>query len=518
MALEFCLACLLIFGLTYGQSIIQTMASERVARDLRRKIAEKISWMESYSLQQANPSRLLTNLTSDVDAVKLFVSQAIVSLASSLFIILGVSVLMILINWRLALAVLAIIPIIGGTFFFVLSKVRPLFRKSREIIDWLNRVISESVLGAAIVRVLNAQQPEYQKFLAANANARDVGLTIMRQFAGLIPVIGFTANLAAVTILALGGHYVINSSMTLGDFAAFNSYVVMLIFPIIIIGFMSGIMAQASAAFSRILPILESPKPAPRGNLNETIQGNISLQDVSLRFGEKAVLSHISFTLRAGTKTAILGPTAAGKTQLLYLLTGLLEPDSGQVLYDGRPLSGYDPQCFHSQVGFVFQDSIIFNTSLRENIAFSEQVSEEAITVAVQTAELSEFIQSLPDQLSTVVSERGASLSGGQKQRIMLARALSLNPRVLLLDDFTSRVDARTEEQILRQVERNYPGITLVSVTQQIAPVEHYDEIILLMESELIARGTHTELMENCPEYVQIYQSQRSTSHYELQP
>jgi ATP-binding cassette subfamily B protein len=168
-------------------------------------------------------------------------------------------------------------------------------------------------------------------------------------------------------------------------------------------------------------------------------------------------------------------------------------------------------------VGFVFQDSIIFNLSLRENIAFNDAVTHESLEKAIETAELRSFINVLPNSLDTMVSERGTSLSGGQKQRIMLARALAVNPRILLLDDFTARVDKRTERKIMENVTANYPGITLISVTQKIASVEHYEQIILLMESEIIGRGTHSELMRTCPEYVQIYNSQRSTSHYDLQ-
>jgi ATP-binding cassette subfamily B protein len=203
---------------------------------------------------------------------------------------------------------------------------------------------------------------------------------------------------------------------------------------------------------------------------------------------------------------------------LLYLLTNLVKPTAGTITYDGRDINEYQKEALHQQVGLVFQDSIIFNISLRENIAFNETVTDAAMDKAIETAALKDFVASLPDKLNTIVSERGSSLSGGQKQRIMLARALAIQPKILLLDDFTARVDKNTEQQILENVARNYPGITLLSVTQKIADVEQYDQIILLMEGELVAKGTHPELMQTCPEYVQIYQSQRSTSHYELQP
>jgi len=221
-------------------------------------------------------------------------------------------------------------------------------------------------------------------------------------------------------------------------------------------------------------------------------------------------------SVRSGSKIAIIGPTAAGKTQLLYLLTGLINATEGTVEFDGKGIASYNSEAFHRQVGFVFQDSIIFNMSIRENIAFSDTVTDESLQKAIDTAELADFINGLPDKLNTIVSERGASLSGGQKQRIMLARALAVNPKVLLLDDFTARVDTGTEQKILANVQRNYPGTTLISVTQKIAAIEHYDKIVVLMDGEIVAEGTHNELMANSPEYVQIFNSQQSTSNYEL--
>ncbi len=517
IAAEFLSASLIIFIFSYLQSIVQTFTSERVAKDLREKLSDKIS-AESYDfIQEANPSKLLTNLTSDIDSVKMFVSQAVASIVSSLFLILGTTVLLLTIDWKLALTVIAIIPIIGGTFFIVLKKVRVLFKRAREIIDRLNKVINESILGAAIIRVINSQQIEYVKFLDSSTEAKSLGISIVKLFAVLIPVITFSSNLALIAVLALGGHFVITGSMTLGNFAAFNSYISILVFPIIIIGFMSNIIAQASVSYQRIELILNSPDKIETGTIEETLNGNIKLENVNVFYNDKPVLKDISIEIEGGSRTAIIGPTAAGKTQLLYLLTGLIKPDSGVVKFDGRNINDYVKESFHKQVGIVFQDSILFNISLRENIAFNNSVSDDAIERAIETAELKEYIRTLPDKLDTIVSERGTSLSGGQKQRIMLARALALEPKILLLDDFTARVDYQTEQKIISNVMNNYKGITLISITQKIAPVENFDQVILLMEGEVISSGRHERLLEECPEYIQIYNSQRSTSRYELQ-
>jgi ATP-binding cassette, subfamily B, bacterial len=513
---EFLVAGIGIFVFTLLQAILQTLTAERVAKDLRNKLADNLSRQRYSFILKSNPAKLLTNMTSDMDSVKMFVSQAFVTIISSLFVIIGASVLLIMINWQLALAVLLIVPIIAGAFFIVFRKVRVIFRKSREVIDSINRVINESILGSALIRVLNSQLPESRKFLEKNIESRDLGLSIVRLFSILVPIIMFVSNLAVVTILALGGHYVVIGSLTLGNFAAFNSYLVMLIFPVMMIGFMSNIIASATASYGRIRKILDEPAPSETGTVRSEIKGDIELKNVSLSYGEKPVLKNISLSVKAGSKTAIIGPTAGGKTQLLFILINLIPPDSGTVQFDGVAIGDYSMEAFHKQIGFVFQDSVIFNMSLRENIAFNEKVTDESLRKAIETAELSDFIESLPEKLDTVVSERGTSLSGGQKQRIMLARALALNPGILLLDDFTSRVDRKTENRILCNIQNNYPDLTLLSVTQKIEPVRHFDQIILLMEGEIIASGKHQDLKESSPEYIQIYSSQRSTHHYEL--
>jgi ATP-binding cassette subfamily B protein len=514
---EFLGAVGIIFFFTMLQTLVQTYASEKVGFDLRAKLSDKISRQSYAFIQEANPSKLLTNLTSDMDSVKMFVSHGVSSIVSSAVMIIGTSVFLLFINWRLALPVLLVIPLVGITFFIILKKVRALFVRSREVIDWLNRVINESILGAAIIRVINSQQLEYRKFLNASAEARDIGISIVTLFATLIPLINFFGNLATLTILVLGGHLVILGNMSLGDFAAFTSYVSILIFPIIVIGFISNMIAQASASYERIESVLKAPETADTGRVDKPLNGDIEIKNVSVFYEGKPALKNVSFSVKQGSRTAIIGPTAAGKSQLLYLFTSLIQPDEGTVEFDGINIKEFSKDIFHRQVGFVFQDSVMFNMSLRENIAFSDAVTDESLQKAIETAELKDFIETLPRKMDTLVSERGTSLSGGQKQRIMLARALALNPKILLLDDFTARVDQQTEQKILKNVRKNYPDLTLISVTQKISPVKDFDQILLLMEGELIAAGKHNELRATSPEYVQIYESQKSTSHYELQ-
>lgn len=382
--------------------------------------------------------------------------------------------------------------------------------------DWLNKVINESILAAALIRVLNAQFTEANKFIDASGEARNLGLSIVRLFSMLIPIIVFTASLAQLAVLGIGGHYIILGNMTLGEFAAFNSYIAILIFPILIIGFTSSIIARAAASYQRIQHILDEDISEEKGTVTSPITGSMTVKDVSLKYDEDPILKNISFHVEAGSRTAIIGPTAAGKTQLLNLIMGLLQPTEGKILFDGVMNTDYRQDLLLRQIGIVFQDSIIFNLDVKENIAFNKDVTEKELEKAIETSELKNFIDQLPERLDTMVSERGSSLSGGQKQRIMLARALAINPTLLLLDDFTARVDTLTEIRISQNLEKHYPNITLISVTQKIDPVKDYDKIILLMEGEIIAKGTHEELITTCPEYVQIYKSQQSTMDVEV--
>jgi len=499
VVIEFFIVSTLIFIFTYFQNITQVYTSEIVAKDLRNKLIKKISLQDYDYVQNTTPSKLLTNLTSDIDSIKMFVSQAITSIISSIFLIIWATVLLLLIDWKLALAVLSIVPIIGIAFTIVLSKVRKLFTVSQETIDWLNRIINESILGSSLIRLLNSQTFEYKKFLEANEKSKEIWLQILWFFATLIPFIIFISNLAILIILLLWWHFVILGEMSLWDFAAFNWYLSILIFPIIIIWFMSWVIAQASASYNRISQVFNVEEKQEKWEYKSILKWEISAENISLKFNEKYILKDISFKIKPNTKNAIIWPTAAWKTQLLYILTWLIEPSSWITKYDWIDIHGYNKQSLHEQVGLVFQDSYLFNLTLRENIAFSNIVTDEDLKKAIDTAELRDFVDQLPNKMDTIISERWTSLSWWQKQRIMLARALAINPKILILDDFTARLDINTEKKILENVINNYPNITL------------------LMEWEILAVWIHDELINKSLEYIQIYNSQLSTnSNYEL--
>ena len=516
IVIEFSTVSIGVFVLGYLQSILQTYVSEKVAKDLRTKLIEKISKKEYSFIQKISSSKILTNLTADVDSVKIFISQAISSMVSSVFLIFGVGIILFLMDWKLALSIIGVVPITITIFFLIFGKIKRLFKKAQEAIDWLNKVINESILGSAIIRLLNGQQQEYLKFLEANKEAKDIGLSIVKLFASLIPFMGFMVNIATLVILVFGGHFVVLGHMSIGDFSAFNNYLLILIFPVVMLGFISNMIAQAGASYSRICEILDSEDILQWGAKEFDFSDNIELNNISLRIDNKEILKNISFKINKNSKTAIIGPTAAGKTQLFYLLSGLIRPTGGEIRYDGISVYDYNKASFYKQIGFVFQDSIIFNITVRENIAFSNNINEQDLYKAIDTAELKDFIDSLENKLDTVITERGSNLSGGQKQRITLARALAINPKILFLDDFTARIDNKTEQKILENIKKNYPNITLISITQKISPIKDYDQIILLMEGDILMIGKHEDLLAKSSEYVQIYNSQKSINNYEL--
>jgi len=500
----------LVLGLL--QTIIGNITAEKIAAELRRQVIEKVSRQTFNYVNQVTTARLLTNLTVDVDAVKNFINQGLVIAFAAVVQLVGSAILLLTINWKLAIPVLISIPILVVAFGFIFKNIQKYFSMAQVVIDKLNRVINESIVGSALVRVLRAQRSENIKFQAASQEAKVIGEKIITGFAGLVPIINIVVNASFLVVLGYGGLQIIDQTLSAGDFAAFFSYIFIFIGPVILIGFLASSVQRAFVTYTRIKEVIDAEEPKNLGTIRKELKGEIELKKVSLTIGAKSILDDISFKIKAKTRVGIIGPTAAGKTQIFYLITGLIAPTSGEIDLDGTPVNKYDADSLYSQVGMVFQDSMIFNSSIRDNVGFRGEVPEEQIWKAIETAELKTFVESLPEKLDTLISERGASLSGGQKQRLTLARALALNPKVLLLDDFTARVDINTERKILDNLSKNYPNITIIAITQKIESVKDFDNVILIMEGELIATGTHTEMLAKSLEYQQIFNSQRQAA------
>ena len=510
--IEFVIILGLIFAISSVQVYFSTYISEKVAFDLRLKLAAKLARQNYKFLNEIGSDRLLTNITSDVDAVKTVISQAVPIMFSSVVMIIGSIVLMFAINWRLALPVLLIVVLMFVSFRVVFGKAGSLFRASQEVLDRLNKVINESIIASALIRVVYGQYEEVKKFAVVSNDARAVNTKIVDTFATLIPLITFFSNLAVLCVLGFGGAQVIGNTLSIGEFMAFYNYISLLVMPVVILGFVSNIAIRAMASFGRIEVVLNSHVHKAGELMPKDFRGEIEFRDVSLEIKGKTVLSKINFTLKAGEKTALIGPTGAGKTLIIYLMAGLIAPTEGQIYLDGHKLEIFDPEYLHKNIALVFQDNIIFNASIEENIAFQKNIPADEMEKIIHAAALDGFIAEQKDGLQSKISERGASLSGGQKQRLSLARALSLHPRLILLDDFTARVDWKTEKTIFERMAKTYPDTAIFAVAQKIDSVKHYEHLILLMEGELLDQGTHQELLHRCFEYQQIYSSQKTTN------
>lgn len=492
--------------------------SEKIALDLRNKLIKKISRQSFQYIDESTPGQLQTIFTSDVEAVKAIIVQGFVTLFAAMLTLVGAVIFLLNTNLRLALYTITIIPLLVAAFAVIFGSIGKLFQAAQENIQSIYANINETITGSALIRVLHGGFEEVKKFKVINEKAREIGFSIVKGFALLVPIVVLLANIANLIIIWFGGNQVIDGTMTLGDFSAFLSYSALFIWPIFVLGFVGPSISRGFVSLKRINGVIDSPIRDELGTYEGDIQGDIEFKNVSLTYktedgSEKTVLKNISFKIDAKTKNAIVGPTAAGKSQLFYLMSGLIQPTEGEILIDNRPLTDYKISSLLKHIGLVFQDSILFNTTFRENVAFTTEAenNREIFNKAIQTAELTELVKELPDGLDTIVSERGTSLSGGQKQRLMLARALAVNPQILLLDDFTARVDQNTESLILSNVSKNFPDVTLVSITQKVEPIKNYEQIIVLMEGEIVGTGTHEQLLKESFEYKQIFESQMST-------
>ncbi len=506
------------------QFIISTYASEKIGREYRQKIISALQGQSLRYVRETTAARLITTLTSDVDAVKNLVASGIVSILTAIVTLIGAVIFLLSINWKLALITLSVIPVLMFVFSMIMGKAGKLFGMSQINLDRINKTINESIISAPLIRVLNARNAESKKFEEVNKASTDIARGIVRVFASLIPIVVILSNVAILLVLWFGGKQVIGGTLSIGQMSAFFSYTSVFIYPFFILSFASTFISRANVSLKRIQEVLEAKGSVAveGGNHQAQLKGGIVFDNVTLSYSDKIILKDISFEIKPGTKTAIVGPTGAGKTELFYLVAGLTDPTMGKVLVDGVPTSDWNQSSLLSQIGLVFQDSVIFNTTLRENVVLNDEKrkvhtkdvkNEDQLTKALNTSELEDLVASLPQGIETIISERGTTLSGGQKQRVMLARALSSEPSLLLLDDFTARVDIATEGKIIDKLNKNYKNLTLVSITQKIEPIKKYDHIIVLMEGELIAQGSHDQLMKCSIEYQQIYASQQTTEH-----
>jgi ATP-binding cassette subfamily B protein len=499
---------------TFLQGVLAARTAQGVAYDLRNELYRKIQSLSFSYHDRAQTGQLLTRATSDVEMVHRFVGMGVIHFVSAVLMMVGSIALLIVTDWQLALIMLVLVPLTFGVFGFFAGRARPLFTKIQQRVADLNTVLQENLVGVHVVKAFAREPYEARRYAQANQRLFDLNVVVGRLFAAAIPLIFLLSNLAQMAVYWIGGAQVIAGQISVGEVVAFTNYLMMAFFPMLMLGMIITMISQAGASAERVFEILdaesevlEKPDAATLGD----IEGRVTFESVCFRYygGGELVLKNVSFVAEPGQTLALLGATGSGKSTVINLIPRFYDVTTGQVRIDDQDVRDVTLESLRQQIGIVLQETTLFAGTIRENIAFGrpEATLEEVIAVA-KTAEAHEFITSLPEEYDTPVGERGVTLSGGQKQRIAIARALLLDPRILILDDATSNVDYETELRIQRALERLMAGRTSFVIAQRIATVLNADQILVMDEGEIVARGRHATLLRESPIYAEIYYSQ----------
>ncbi len=510
---------IVVFAIMRGVfSFVQAYVSERVSQgiafDFRNEIFAKVQRLSFTYHDQNQTGQLMIRATDDVEKVRLFIAQGLV-LAAQAFILLTVTlIILVATNWQLTLVVLPTLPI-ALVLFVVFGMVsQPLFVQVQMRLSALNTVLQETLAGMKVVKAFVREKHEQARFDKAADDLLEQSLKVSRTFAFLFPLVFLIAQLGQAGILYFGGRDIVQGTLQLGEYQKFSLYLLYVFFPLAQLGFIISLMAQAGASSTRIFEILDAKNDVadkPDAPVLPAIQGHVTFKDVTFRYfgGSDPVLKNVSFEAQPGQTIALLGMTGSGKTTIINLIPRFYDVSEGAVLIDGHDVRDVTMDSLRSQIGIVLQETNLFSGTIRDNIAFGRpEATMDEVIEAAKAAAAHDFIQTFPDGYDTPVGERGTTLSGGQKQRIAIARALLLNPRLLILDDSTSSVDLMTEYRIQKALDNLMRGRTSFVIAQRISTVLNADQILVLDKGQVVARGKHEELMEQSPIYAEIYHSQ----------
>ncbi|HVE86096.1 MAG TPA: ABC transporter ATP-binding protein [Myxococcales bacterium] len=498
------------------QGYLAERASQGVAYDLREALFARIQRLSFSYYDQAQTGQLLTRLTNDVEQVRTFVGQGVVQFAASAAMLLGCAVLLFLINPVLAAAALgAIAPILLVLGWFV-RQMGPLFGQVQMTIGRLNTALQEALRGVRVVRAFSAEEGEIARYGASNTALRDQGLALVRILSTNFPSVMLFANLGTLVVVGFGGVQIFEQKLTVGGLIAFNTYLGYLLMPLMTLGFLAAMLSRANISAQRVFELLDTEvevKDAPGARALPPIKGRVELRDVRFRYAgaEKEILRGVSFTAEPGQLVAILGTTGSGKSTIINLVPRFYDVTQGSVLIDGNDVREVTLSSLRSQIGIVLQDALLFSGTVRDNIAYGRpDATDEQVRAAAEAAQAAEFIEELPQKYATVVGERGVGLSGGQRQRLAIARALLTDPNLLILDDSTSAVDARTEAAIQEALDRlmRHTQKTAIVIAQRISTVRDADLIVVLDDGKVAAQGRHQELLATSELYNEILGSQ----------
>jgi len=512
LAIAIVAAGVLRLGLTVARRLVAGRVSLGVEVDLRNRVYEHLLGLELGFFDGQQTGQLMSRATVDLQSVRFFLGYGLVLISQAALTVVFAAVALVVINPVLALISLFPIPFVIWIAQRYGRRARPALQEVQQRIGELTAEIEENVGGIRVIKAFAAEDRRERRFSHSVTRVFEQSMISTRMRAFYNPFIGFLPQLGLAALLLVGGRMVINGSLTLGEFTAFYGYLLMLLAPVRTLGWTLGLAQRATASGARLFELLDrEPRitAAPDATLLPPGTGRVELRDVSLVYGEdhdaEPALHDVSLTVEAGTTLALVGATGSGKTTLVQLIARLYDPTSGAVLVDGADVRTVDPHALRAQVAVVNDDPFLFSASVHENIAYARGgASREEVVEAARRAQAHDFIATLPDGYDTRVGERGLTLSGGQRQRIAIARALLANPRILVLDDATSSVDASTERQIKQGLGAVMAGRTTFVIAHRLSTIALADEIAILDAGRLVDRGTHDELLRRSPFYREI--------------
>ncbi|MBD2843680.1 ABC transporter ATP-binding protein [Paenibacillus sp. IB182496] len=483
--------------------------------EMRNRLYQKLQFLPFRFYDNARTGDLMSRLAQDVEAFRFFLAMGCAQILNFVLLTVFGFGVMLYLNVPLALVTLAVMPLLAIVVYRFDRNVHPAFLEIRRSLARLTTKVQENVSGMNTVKALSKENYEIDRFVDLNNNYRDNHIHTAVIWGRFFPVMELIGNICVVLLLAYGGWLVVDGRMEPGELLAFFSLIWFIVMPLMQIGFVLNTYSQSKAAGERLLEILderEEIRNIERPLRPERIQGHVTFEGVSHRYpGESEwALQDVNLDAPPGTVIGIMGATGAGKTSITQLMARFYEPQQGTVRVDGHPVREYDLQRLRSSIGFVLQEPFLFSATIRDNIAYGNpEATMEDIVDAARRADAHGFIQELPDGYDTVLGERGGGLSGGQKQRLSIARALCVNPSILILDDATSAVDMDTELRIQAAMREVMRGRTTFIIAHRISSVKHADEILVLEEGKIAERGTHEQLIRHVDgAYRRIYDIQ----------
>jgi ABC-type multidrug transport system fused ATPase/permease subunit len=512
-------AGILRLTLTVGRRLIAGKVSLAVEFDLRQRFYEHLQKLELAFFDTQQTGQLMSRATVDLQSIRFFLGYGLIWVSQSALTILFAATAMFILDPVLALLALAPVPFLVATATRYSRRNRPAEQEVQQRVGEVTAGAEETISGIRIVKAFARERHVLDRFRRSVNRVFEQSMVSTRLQAFYTPLMGFLPNLGLAAVLLVGGMQVVHGHTNIGHLTAFYLYVVMLSGPVRWLGMSLSMAQRAVASGNRMFEILDrepsmqSPPgapPLPEG------RGRVSLQRVTLRYdGSEPALTGVDLEVEAGRTVALVGPTASGKTSLVGLLARLYDPSEGRVVIDEADIKEVDMASLRREIAFVADDSFLFSDTVAANIAYARpDVTLEEIEAAAKRAQAHDFITALPESYDTIVGERGLTLSGGQRQRIAIARALLAEPRILILDDATSSVDARTEAQIKAGLREAMEGRTTFIVAHRLSTISLADEIVVMDRGRIVDRGTHEELLERCPLYEEIAEKGLEDSVY----